>query len=553
MATIISNFANFFFKFLVDALNNGANADEFAKILALFIMVKLAVTFIGSYSYYVTDGYLFGGSKDLRLDVFQHLHKLDFSFHSNKQSGSLISVMKRGDGAFFAFTHEINREILATFIDFVFVLIVFSNLNLQLGLVVLVMVLLNIVLTYFLLKINIRTRDAFNTEEDAVSAIWVDNMINYETVKYFAKEKFEYNRLQRQFRTWLEKFKKYGDSFRLIDISTNLLAIAGSAIVILLALEMFNQQKLTVGDLVLLITFIGSFFPKLTNFVYRLREVAKQYVDLKRYVDILEIPVDVVEKPNATNLKDAKGLIEFKKVDFNYIGRTNVLKNFDLIIKQGESLALVGESGAGKSTLVKLLLRFYDVIGGAITIDNIDIRDLTKESLRTNIGVVPQEPVLFNETIAYNIGYGKDKSSLKEIKQAAEVANLAEFIETLPEKYKTKVGERGIKLSGGQKQRLAIARMFLANPPIIVFDEATSQLDSESEKLIQESFWRIAKNKTTIIIAHRLSTVMRSDRIIVIKNGQISEEGTHQELIEKEQGIYKHLWDLQKGGFLLKS
>ena len=239
-------------------------------------------------------------------------------------------------------------------------------------------------------------------------------------------------------------------------------------------------------------------------------------------------------------------------MDFNYQNRSKILQDFNLKIAAGESLALVGHSGAGKSTIVKLLLRFYDVSGGKITIDGVDIRDATKESLRKNIGVVPQEPVLFNDSIGFNIGYGKDQVTLTEIKQAAKIANLDQFIETLPQKYHTIVGERGIKLSGGQKQRLAIARMFLANPPIIIFDEATSQLDSESEKSIQEAFWKIAQDKTTIIIAHRLSTVMRSDRIIVLQDGKIMEQGSHTELIKKEKGIYQHFWDLQKGGFLLK-
>ncbi|MBI3954779.1 ATP-binding cassette domain-containing protein, partial [Candidatus Collierbacteria bacterium] len=212
--------------------------------------------------------------------------------------------------------------------------------------------------------------------------------------------------------------------------------------------------------------------------------------------------------------------------------------------------ALVGRSGAGKTTVVKLLMRFYDVEKGAITIDKINIKDFTKSQLRSFIGVVPQEPILFNNTIGYNIGYGVDKASAKEIKTAARMANLGNFIETLSEKYETNVGERGIKLSGGQKQRLAIARMILSNPDIIIFDEATSNLDSESEKLIQEAFWQIAKNKTTIIIAHRLSTIMRADRIIVMDCGKIIEMGSHRDLLTKKNGLYKHFWDLQQRGEL---
>ena len=234
---------------------------------------------------------------------------------------------------------------------------------------------------------------------------------------------------------------------------------------------------------------------------------------------------------------------------FNYNEREDVLKDINLNIEPGQSIAFVGESGAGKTTMTKLLLRFYDVKSGAIKLDGVDIREITKQSLRQNIGLVPQEPVLFNDTIGYNITYPKDNVSQEQLEEAVKVANLHTFIESLPKKYDTLVGERGIKLSGGQKQRLAIARAFIADPKIIIFDEATSQLDSKSEKLIQDSFWKLVENKTTIIIAHRLSTVMKADRIVVIDNGEISQQGTHQELIE-HKGIYQSLWKLQSGDIL---
>jgi len=552
LTEVANNFGNFFFKFMIDQVNAGIILDTFLQILLFFVGIKLFSTFANSLAYTLTDIYILKGARDLRVDVFTHLHNLDFSYHANKQSGSLISIMKRGDGAFISSNHEINREILSMFTGFIFVLVTFAYLNWELGITVLFIVIADIVLTFFLIKRNVKTRNAFNKEEDKITAIIVDNMINYETVKYFAKEKRERNRLIDQFKNWYQKLWGYANSFRMIDISTGLLSLLGAIMIILLALQQYLDTRLTVGELVLVLTFITTFFPKLSWFVYHTREVAKQYTDIKKYMEILDIPIEVAEKHDAQTLQISNGEIDFNNVDFNYQNRSKILQDFNLKIAAGESLALVGHSGAGKSTIVKLLLRFYDVSGGKITIDGVDIRDATKESLRKNIGVVPQEPVLFNDSIGFNIGYGKDQVTLTEIKQAAKIANLDQFIETLPQKYHTIVGERGIKLSGGQKQRLAIARMFLANPPIIIFDEATSQLDSESEKSIQEAFWKIAQDKTTIIIAHRLSTVMRSDRIIVLQDGKIMEQGSHTELIKKEKGIYQHFWDLQKGGFLLK-
>ena len=259
---------------------------------------------------------------------------------------------------------------------------------------------------------------------------------------------------------------------------------------------------------------------------------------------------EVTDAPNPDELPLVQGEIKFENVGFFYRKNVEVIHGLDLTIKPNESVALVGVSGAGKSTLVKLLLRFYDVTSGSIKLDGHDIRDLSKATLRSAIGIVPQEPILFNETIGYNISYPKPGLDMDTMREAARMANLDTFIESLPEKYDTEVGERGIKLSGGQKQRLAIARIFVADCPVMIFDEATSQLDSESEKLIQDALWKIAKDKTTIIIAHRLSTVMRADRIIVMENGGIAEVGTHQELIARAGGIYKKLWDMQRGGML---
>lgn len=545
---LIDNLANIFYKYLID----GINSYPFKTIILIlvgFIGMRLISILVHSLAFYVTDKFMFLAGRDLRVDVFTHLHNLDFSFHSTKRSGSLISAIKRGDGVYFGINHHFTREVLRIIVDFIFIVIAFSILSPDLVLIVIVSVTLSLFLTYKLVAKNIDKRTVFNKEEDNVSHLIVDNLINYDTVKYFAKEEWERNRLLSTYKSWMNALWDYANTFRLIDISIGLTTLVGSAATILLALSKTFNNELSVGDLVLIIALVTKFFPQLGRLIYQLREIAKNYIDVEKYVALLDHDIEVKEIENPISLKDIKGEIEFKNLDFSYKDREKVLSNINLKIQPGESVAFVGESGAGKTTLTKLLLRFYDPTNGQIKLDGVDIKSLAKSNLRSNIGIVPQDPILFNDTIDYNIAYGRDNVTEEDLYEAVEIANLNEFVDTLPLKFEALVGERGIKLSGGQKQRLAIARMFLANPPVLIFDEATSQLDSKSEKLIQEAFWRIAKDKTTIIIAHRLSTVMKSDRIVVIDNGQISEEGTHKDLIE-HKGVYSNLWNLQQGELL---
>jgi ABC-type multidrug transport system fused ATPase/permease subunit len=304
---------------------------------------------------------------------------------------------------------------------------------------------------------------------------------------------------------------------------------------------------MSVGNFVLVLGFINYFYPQLFELVFNLRNLAKNYADIQRYFGVLDYEVEIKDPLHPVEVDKVTGEIEFKNVSFSYAegGKKNAIRNLNLKIKPGESIALVGRSGSGKTTLIKLLMRYYDINCGSIKIDGVDIKGFTKSRLRSFMGVVPQEPILFNNTIGFNIAYGGNNVSQEQIESAAELANINSFIKHLTKGYETEVGERGIKLSGGQKQRVAIARMIISNPDIVIFDEATSQLDSESERLIQDAFWKVVKGRTTIIIAHRLSTAMRADRIIVLENGKIGEEGTHQELIAKENSLYNHFWRIQ--------
>lgn len=549
---ILYNLSNYYIKYFFDEVSAGSfDMLAIVNIIVTIVAVYLVSTVIGILAWTVTDYYILEAGRKLKIAVVSRLHDLDFAYHTNKKSGSLISVIRRGDGAFFSFNHELNREILIIAVDFTFIIVTFSALNWLLTLIVGLTVLVTLALTKYLLDRNIAARKALNDKEDQISGIVADNLINFETVKYFAKEDFEQKRLTNKFVEWWARAWGYMFSFRQIELVTSIVNIFGMVLVFIVSLNLYSQKTMDIGELVIVLTFTLRFFPQMFSLIFRLREIAKNYTDLEKYLEIMNMHPEVKDINEAVDLPHQSGIIHFNNISFAYNKKNNVIDGLDLKINPNESIAFVGVSGAGKSTLVKLLLRFFDVNQGEITINGLDIKDITKTSLRAHIGIVPQEPILFNDTIKYNISYPNPAATKEDIRNAVKMANLEDFIESLPEKYETEVGERGIKLSGGQKQRLAIARIFIANCPVMVFDEATSQLDSESEKLIQDSLWKIAKDKTTIIIAHRLSTVMNADRIIVLENGKIAEMGKHHELINKANGRYKKLWDMQRGGMLL--
>lgn len=497
-------------------------------------------------SEWLGDVVLLDGSRDARVEIFKHVQDLDLSFHSSKSTGSLISAFKRGDGAFFDLFHTTHFNVLNVIITTIIMLIFFSQINYLLAIFMVIALILTFISTRFLIKNNVQKRNEFNDEEDNVSGIITDNLINYETVKLFAKEDWERDRLAGAFKSWTAKLWGYANSFRLIDIVIGLI-INGSIFLIMYFMLRFTVfGRISIGDFVLIISFIGMFFPKVWNLVWSTRNIAKNYADLEKYFGLLDEQVEVKDPEKPVKADHVYGEVVFKNVRFAYKNRKkNAINGINLTIEQGESVALVGRSGSGKTTLVKLLMRFYDLCYGRVSIDGINIKDFTKADLRGFIGVVPQEPILFNNTIAYNIGYGTDCPKMSDIRQAAKIANIDKFIESLPKKYETEVGERGVKLSGGQKQRLAIARMILSDPDIVIFDEATSQLDSESEKLIQDAFWKARAGKTTIIVAHRLSTIMRADKIVVMEKGKIKEIGNHESLLAKKDSLYSHFWNLQ--------
>ena len=535
----------YFYKLFIDAISQN-QFSIIAWVLISYVIVRIAELFFDVSSHWLSDAIVLPASRDARMAVFKKIQDLDFAFHLSKSTGSLISAMKRGDNAFFDLMHSINIRLVGITISFIVTVSFFISINRQLAFLMFLSLLINLAFARFLIIKNIKARTEFNKSEDEISDIIVDNLINYETVKLFAREDHEYQRLGSGFISWIKALWSYANTFRLIDIVVGSAGNIGLFLVLFLGLNQLKEGLLTTGDYIMILGFVSSFYPRFFELVYEFRNIAKHNTDIFKYFTILDEETLVKDPVKPISKTTVNGEIEFKNINFTYPeGKKGALKNINLHIRSGQSVAFVGRSGVGKTTLVKLLMRFYDPNKGQIILDGFNLKRYTKQQLRSFIGVVPQEPILFNNTIAYNIGYGINNPSMEAIISAAKMANLHDFIDSLPKKYDTNVGERGVKLSGGQKQRLAIARMILSQPDIIIFDEATSQLDSESEKLIQNAFWKAARNKTTLIIAHRLSTITRAEKIVVMEHGRIKEIGSHRQLLSHKNSLYNRFWNLQ--------
>ncbi len=554
LASVCEMYIPFAIKEIVNSSieSNFTIALRMASLVLVFKSVEILMTAFGfQVSEYINDSIQI----NLRLKVFRKMQELDFAYHSNKSSGALISLFKRGEGALTQFYMNMNVFNIMILFDFIALLIVFVSVYHKLAIVTLIVIILNALFMFFSISNNIQKRKRMHRVDDLISNITVDNMIGFETVKYFAKEQYEYKRLSQVLKSWFKAAINYSFAFRIIDLGNGGIIGFGMLAVILISVLDLMHGKITIGDFTLASSFAVIFFPRLINMVFNFREVVKNFTDLENYFEVLDIPVEIQDGQDEQAIQKWAELegtggydIEFNNVSFRYAKGENVLEEVNFKVDTGMSIALVGKSGAGKTTLVRLLLRFFDPSNGEILIGGINIRDIPKSMLRQQIGFVPQDPVMFNNTIGYNLAYSNLDSDEEEIMAAAKVAHLYDFIKTLPEGLETMVGERGIKLSGGQRQRLSIARVILANTPIVVLDEATSNLDSESEGYVQQAFWELAKSKTTIVIAHRLSTVMKANYILVLDNGKIIEEGTHVELTSQGSGLYKQLWDLQTKG-----
>ncbi|MEW5903841.1 MAG: ABC transporter ATP-binding protein/permease [Pseudomonadota bacterium] len=480
------------------------------------------------------------------LQVFEHLHSLSLRFHLERQTGGVSRDIERGTrGISFLLTFLL-FNILPTLLEIGLVaIILFVKYDPWFAIITFVTLAAYIAFTLVVTEWRMVFRRTMNDMDSKANTRAIDSLLNYETVKYFGNEKYEVERYDEQMRNWEVSAVRNQTSLATLNAGQSIIIAIGVTLLMLLASQRVVEGSMTVGDLVLVNVYMLQLYMPLhfLGFVYR--EIKNALADMEKMFRLLEENREVEDAPDAPPLQLKHGAVRFEDVDFSYDPKRQILHGVSFDIPPGHTVAVVGASGAGKSTLSRLLFRFYDVEGGAIVIDGQDIRGVTQASLRAAIGIVPQDTVLFNDTIYYNIAYGRPGATRDEVLRAAQAAHIHHFIESLPQSYDTMVGERGLKLSGGEKQRVAIARAMLKDPAILIFDEATSALDSRSEKAIQDELRTIARERTTLVIAHRLSTVVDAEQILVMDKGRIVERGTHRELLA-QQGVYAQMWALQQ-------
>ena len=484
--------------------------------------------------------------RQVALEVFGHLHALSLRFHLERQTGGVSRDIERGTRSISSLISYTLYSILPTLVEIGLVLgILFVRYDIGFVIITLVSLVSYIVFTVKVSNWRIDIRRTVNESDSAANTRAVDSLLNYETVKYFNNESFEARRYNEQLLKWEDAATRSQTTLSALNLGQQAIIALGVTAMMSRATNGVVEGTMTIGDLVLVNAFLIQLYIPLNFLGVVYREIRQALTDIERMFKLLQENKEIADAPDARDLPTGPLQINFDAVDFAYDPDRQILHHMDFAIQPGRTAAVVGHSGAGKSTLSRLLYRFYDVTGGSIRINGHDIRSLKQSSLRAAIGIVPQDTVLFNDTIFYNINYGRPEATREEVYAAARAAQMHDFIESLPQKYETKVGERGLKLSGGEKQRVAIARALLKNPPILIFDEATSALDSGTERAIQSQLEQVALGRTTLIIAHRLSTVMNADEIIVMQTGQIIERGTHSQLLAAN-GAYTRMWNLQQ-------
>jgi len=482
----------------------------------------------------------------IALSAFRHIHSLSLRFHLDRRTGGLARAVERGiAGIEFLLSFMLFNVIPTLFEILVVSAILWRLYNWQFAAVTLATIVTYIGFTFIITDWRVRFRREMNERNSEANTKSVDSLLNYETVKYFANEEHEAQRYDRALQAYERAAVKSETTLALLNVGQGGIIASGLIGIMLLAGQGVAAGAMTVGDFVLVNTYLIQLYMPLNFLGMVYRNIKQSLTDIEQMMGLLKIRPEIEDRPGAPALAVKRGMVAFRNVDFRYDPRREILRDVDFAVPPGARVAIVGPSGAGKSTIARLLFRFYDVSDGAIEIDGQDIRDVTQDSLRRAIGVVPQDTVLFNDTIYYNIAYGRPGAGRAEIEEAARLAHIHDFIAALPDGYQTMVGERGLKLSGGEKQRVAIARVILKAPKILVFDEATSALDTKTEREIQASLAEVAAGHTTLAIAHRLSTVVDADQILVIEAGRIVERGHHRELLARG-GVYAEMWARQQ-------
>ncbi len=484
--------------------------------------------------------------RQVALEVFRHLHALSLRFHLERQTGGVSRDIERGTRSISSLISYTLYSILPTLVEISLVLgILFVRYDAGFVIITALSLGAYIVFTVKVSNWRIDIRRTVNETDSAANTRAVDSLLNYETVKYFNNEEYEARRYDEQLRHWEDAATRSQTTLSLLNLGQQAIIALGVTAMMWRAASGVVAGTMTIGDLVLVNAFLIQLYIPLNFLGVVYREIRQALTDIERMFKLLQEHREIADAPDARDLPAGPLQVNFEGVRFAYEKERQILDGVDFAIAPGRTVAVVGHSGAGKSTLARLLYRFYDVSGGAIRINGHDLRHLRQASLRAAIGIVPQDTVLFNDSIFYNIQYGRPEASREEVNAAARAAQLHDFIESLPQKYESRVGERGLKLSGGEKQRVAIARTLLKNPPILIFDEATSALDSKTEKAIQAQLELAARGRTTLVIAHRLSTVMNADEILVMQDGRIIERGSHGALLAAD-GAYARLWALQQ-------
>ena len=479
--------------------------------------------------------------------TFEHMHKLSLRFHLERKTGGLTRVLERGRNGIETIVRMVIVQLVPTVVEVSLVVVVLLRaFDWRYVLVVLGTVALYMWFTYWATEWRIGIRRKMNDSDTDANVKAIDSLLNYETVKYFVAEEREARRYDRAMARYEEASVKAYTSLAVLNAGQAVMFTVGLGAAMVMCAYGIMAGTQTVGDFVMINALMIQLYQPLSFMGMLYREIKQAIIDIEIMFAILGLKPEIEDRPDAQPLSVPRGAIRFENVTFAYEPERQILNRISFDVPAGRTVAVVGPSGAGKSTISRLLFRFYDVTGGRILIDGQDIRDVTQQSLRAAIGMVPQDTVLFNDTIRYNIRYGRWEATDREVEEAARLAQIDGFIRLAPKGYETEVGERGLKLSGGEKQRVAIARTILKSPPILLLDEATSALDSHTEREIQDALDRVSKNRTTLVIAHRLSTIVGADEIIVLDQGEIVERGTHHQLLLVERGLYASMWNRQR-------
>ncbi len=535
-------------KYIVDTLDRGP--QETVVLPVLMLLTYGLLRFINSGFNELRDAIFarvrFHAMRVLSESVLQHLHKLSLRFHLERNTGGISRDMERGAQSISSILNYLVFNIVPTAAEFLLVAgILLNQYDSHFAITVFSTVFIYIGFTFLVTEWRMHFRFEMNALDSSANGKAMDSLMNYETVKYFNNEAHEIRRYKQDMSGWEEAAVKSQSTMSTLNFGQGAIIAVGVTVVMFYAANGVVEQQLSLGDLVLINTMMLQLFLPLNFLGIIYRSLKYALADMDMVLKLLKKPLEITDADHAAELAIEQATVEFDQVSFAYNENRQIIRDISFKVPAGKKFAIVGPSGAGKSTMARLLFRFYDTTSGKIKISGQSIRDVTQHSLRKQIGIVPQDTVLFNDSIFYNIQYAYPEATREQVYEAAKMADIHEFIVNLPEGYDTVVGERGLKLSGGEKQRVSIARVLLKNPPILVFDEATSSLDSKSEKNILSALNKIAQNKTTLVIAHRLSTIVDADEILVLEHGEIKEQGSHDQLLE-HNGIYASLWAIQQ-------